>query len=398
MQDVLTPEVIEELPLEKVIDSTLVKNNVTHQVISALKKKYGGMALKSIDDKQGYLEICEAKKEVRKIGIITEKLCKAGREDAIKVQKLWLSKEKEILAKIDEVQLPLEAEIKKYDDEQQRLADEEIKRQEERFFVRQSELLKMGAAYANGCFILNDVSFESNLIKESDEDIYSETILPKYQVQYQRNETERIAAEEKKKSEEAELKRQQDELIEKQREFNEQQAAFKKQQDEAAEVLRQQQLVKEREANDEREKLITNRSAILSGLGMKFNGNDYLFEDVNVNKVEIVSLDEQAWIGLVQKITPIIEDKKKQAEEKVLLDIELQKQEAIKKALAIQELEKQQFEQQKQEELAQADDKTKWASVIEQISRILIPEMKTKKYKQAAQIVKEKVAEITELL
>jgi len=407
MTEVLTPEVITEVPLDKVIDQTLVKNNVTHQVISALKKKYSGMALKSLEDKQGYLEICEAKKEVRKIGIITEKLCKAGREDAIKIQKLWLNKEKEILAKIDEVQSPLEAEIKKYDDEQDRLADEEAKRQEERFFVRQSELLKMGATYANGCFIINDVSYESNLIKESDDDIYSETILPKYQVQFQRNESDRIAAEEKKKAEELELKCKQDELAEQQRVFNEQQAAFKKQQDEANNVKEIEDKKKADEYKAKQDAQNKSRMNQVMTLGMKYKFDDKAFSvyDVFVAEIEITNFTDEQWVELIQKVTPVIEQRKKdaeqQAEDKRLSDIEQAKQDAIKeeqeRVIAENKKEESRLAQeaaQRIEDAAKASDKDKWNVFIKALNEISIPEFKSPVYKGKGSSAKQKIESI----
>jgi hypothetical protein len=54
MIEVLTPEVISELSLEKVIDNTLVKHNVTEVVINQLKEKYGELRLRDINDKESY--------------------------------------------------------------------------------------------------------------------------------------------------------------------------------------------------------------------------------------------------------------------------------------------------------------------------------------------------------
>ena len=88
--EILTPEV-EVMDLETSITTQLTKANVTDQVIAALKEKYGGMKLKAIDDKESYLLIKEARKEVRKVGIIAEKICEKGREDAVKIQRAWLA-------------------------------------------------------------------------------------------------------------------------------------------------------------------------------------------------------------------------------------------------------------------------------------------------------------------
>src|SRR5215831_6530306 len=85
---------------ESEINNALIKENVTDRVIASLKAQYEGLKLKSIDDKEGYLEIKEARNNVRKIGILAEKVCKKGREEALRTQKLWIAKEKEVLGKI----------------------------------------------------------------------------------------------------------------------------------------------------------------------------------------------------------------------------------------------------------------------------------------------------------
>lgn len=405
-KEILTPDVIEELPLEKVIDQTLTKNNVTSRVIAALKTKYGGMQLKDVNDKEGYVNIKDARKEVRKIGILTENLCKTGREDAIKIQKMWLAKEKEILGKIAEVQDPLDAEIKKYDDEQARLEAEEVQRQEERFMTRQSQLLKMGAVYANGCFNLNDVSYESNMIKEADGEIYSDTILPKYTAAYDKNETVRVAEEKKKEAEAIELKRQQDEFAEKQKLFNEQQERFKQQQAE----LQKQKDEAERQEKEKRDAVVKARCVRLEGLNMSYSyqTDTYSFDTVKVSKALISEADDTAFEKLVQEITPQVEERKqvlfKQQEEKRIFEIEAAQQKAIReeqeRAAEEQRLAKikaDQEEAKRLEELSKASDKEKWETLMLEVNAIVLPEFKSGIYKGKLNILKEKFEEINSL-
>ena len=52
--EVLTPEVMEEIPLEKQIDRTLVKHNVTNAVIARLKKEFGSLKLNDVNDKEKF--------------------------------------------------------------------------------------------------------------------------------------------------------------------------------------------------------------------------------------------------------------------------------------------------------------------------------------------------------
>lgn len=425
---VIIPEVIEEIPLEEVIENTLITHNVTDAVIASLKEKYGDLKLNDLNDKEGYLEIKEAKKEVRKWGILTEKLCKSGREDAIKVQKLWLGKEKEILGKISQIEDPLNNEIKRFEDEQDRIENERKILQEETYMHRQSELLKLGAVYANGCFNLNDVVYEASIIKESDEDIYKNSILVKYRIQYEKNNIEKAEEERKKSEQEAELKRQRDELEKQRIEFEKQQEEFNRQK---AEV--------ERIEKEKKDLIIKRRCNQLQSLGMTFNfkENAYMFEDVNVDNVtEISMLEESKWDELISKISIAINDRKQQLEIikkqkevgeyrlKMLSELgyanistseelgimsekdwsndydfykkeyELKKQ---KEWADAERLKQQQEADRLQEEQAKSSDKEKWKMLLTEIKSINIPEFKSGIYKKKLSILKEKFEEINEL-
>ena len=79
---------------EEKIKNELVKQNVTEKVIKELQQRYSTLA---------------------------EKICKAGREDAIKEQKLWVSKQKEISDKIKEIENHLQQEENNYDEEKKKI-------------------------------------------------------------------------------------------------------------------------------------------------------------------------------------------------------------------------------------------------------------------------------------
>lgn len=392
----------EEITLETIIDNTLVRHNVTEAVIAGLKDKYGGLKLRDIEDKETYLEIVEARKDVRKYGILAEKICKAGRSDAIKVQKLWLGKESEVLGKIAEVQDPLDAEIKKFEDEAERKELAEAQRREEAYIKRQSQLLKMGATYDNGSFVLNHIIYEVDLVKECDDDIWNETILPKYVKEYEKNQAEIIAAEKKREEESAALKAQQEEMSRQRQELERQQNEFRQQQqqlkDQQDAADRERRLAEQKADDERREKerqKLQARGNQLQALGMTFNFqyDCYSFQDVNVdNKTEMYLLNDEEWDALVEKITPVIEQRKKDAEEKRLAQIEKEKQEAIELAAQIErekmaeELRQQKIKEdqeaaRKAEEALKATDKQKWKQYISGISNILIPEMKSPTYK-----------------
>jgi len=397
-------EMLPEIPLDKVIDKALIKANVTEQVISALKDKYGTLRLKSIDDKESYLEVKEGRKEVRKVGIITEKICKKGREDATAIQRKWLAKEKEILDKIAEVEDPLNAEIKKFEDEVERKEIEEQKKQEQVYINRQATLFKYGAQYNNGSLELRHISYGVELIKQADDEQWNDTILPKYRKVYEEIEVARVEEENNRKAEMELQKKQREELEAQQAEFKKQQEDFAKQQLELQkqkdEVERQHRLEQDRKDAIEKQKrqtIINDRVNQLRGLGMEYNHiyNNHSFEDIVVD-VNSIGTDEE-WNSLIQKITPDINGRKEVAEKRRIEVQEQQKQAAIKKALADQKLKEDQERQRKEEELAQSSDKVKWNAFIESVKAIEIFDMRSGQYRRKMQVAKELIEKVLAL-
>jgi hypothetical protein len=374
-----------ELSLEKVIETKLVQSNVTDAVLNALKEKYGGMKLKAIDDKESYLEIKAAARECGKVRTLAVKICKEGREEAVKTQKLWIAKEKEVVGRVAEVEDALDAEIERFDKEVERLENEEKERQEAAYINRQALLTKMGATYADGSFVLGSASFEAALIKGSPEDVWEETVLPKFQAEYEKIELVRIEEEKKKQEAEAELKRQQEELQRQQAELKAQQEEMQRQRDEAARIenekRHQEQLAEQKRVSE----LQSKRLSLL--LPFNPSGSD-------VDMATLWSLEED-------KFNEILESKKKSfekqqleqqrlAEEKRLADIEFAKQEAIKK-------EQQRIaeeEEKRQAELEAASDKTKWAEFLKEVGNISFFDMKSSQYKTKMNAARAKITEI----
>lgn len=408
----------EEIPLEKKIENALVRENITDTVIAELKERYSGLKLKSLDDKGGYLQIKEARKNVRAVGIITEKLCKHGREDAIKEQKLWLATEKRILDKIAKVQEPLEDEIKKFDDEVERKENEEKERKEKVFQERQATLIKLGAVYNNGQFVLNHIEYEIGNIREAEKDVWEEIILPKYKDEFEKNEAEKVRIEKEReavalklKQEQDELNRQREEMERQKKELVEAQAAMQKMKDDAEREQRRMEQERQDKLIREQRERIEKRYDHLSKLGMRYNSqyDAYVLEDINVdNKTEITLLNDEEWGNLIATITPIVEEKKRAIELKRLTEIEAKRladieaalkaeRERVAKEKADAEFKAQQAELFRQEKLEQAKDKEKWELFIEAIKKLETFDMRSGQYRKRMQIAKEKLSEIIEL-
>lgn len=314
-------------------------------------------------------------------GLLWYKHPVTGGEDAVKIQKLWVAKEKEVVGKITEVEAPLDAEIEVYENNQRRLIEEEKQRKEEAYMMRTQALTKMGALYSDGYFALGNVSMEANLVKESSNETWESEILPAFNVEYQKAESERIEQERVQKEKDDELKRQQEEFAQKQREFEAQQAEFKRQQDAIEAKRREDELAKEREEMTRRNKLQQKRFSLL--MPVNPSGTD-------VNMSALWELSDEEFDTLLSSKTEKF--KKEQAEKQKAIEEEAAKRERDRI------LEEQRIsEQKKAEELAKAGDKAQWDNFIANINKIQLPTGKSGQYRRICAIAKDKIEEILNL-
>lgn len=382
-----TSDVI-EISLEKKIETELVKANVTQAVINTLKDRYSGMKLASLTDKESYLELKAAAKECSKIRNLAVKCCKAGREDAIAIQKLWVAKEKEVVAEIASVETPLDEEIAKFDAEVERLANEEKRLQEEAYMHRTQALTKMGAAYMDGSFSLGNYSIEASLIKESSADTWNDSILPKFDAEYQKIEADRIELQKKKDIEEAELKRKQEELAEEQRKFQDQQAEFKRQKDEQERVERERK--QQQEMADERLRVEKHHNRLQQLIPF----NPY---NKGIDTGSLSLLSEEAFITLLNDTKAKHEIEVSEQQKKIEEQAALKERQRIEEENRLAEIKRQQEEQKKAEELAKAGDTAQWDNFIEQVKKITVPTVKSGQYRKISAIAKEKLEEVLSL-
>jgi hypothetical protein len=410
VMEVEAEEMLPEMELEKTINTELTKANVTDQVIAALKDKYGSMVLKSVDDKESYLELKASKREVAKVRIIAEKITKRGRESAIKIQRLWLAKEKEVVGKIDEVESHLANEIKKFDDEVERKENEEKQRREEAFMARQASLFKYGAEYRNGNYELSELSYESELIKNADDEMWEGIILPKYKRVYEQKEAARVAEETRRREEMERQEKERIELEEKQAAFRKEQEEFERQKRELQEQkdkqdreIREAEQKKQHEEFQKRISIRNSRVSELKNLGCRYDEQDglYLYGSFAVVSVEeLEALSEQDWVALLLEIKPKIEKIKADEEEIRNAKIEKEKQEAAELATK-KERERIAEEERlaaikKAEEMEQASDKTKYEDVVKYLSDYPAYEMRSGVYKKRMNVIKDFIADLKE--
>jgi hypothetical protein len=439
-QEVQTVEA-EEMGLETIIKDKLVEANITEQVIEKLKTDYLPLTINGQEDKDGYKKVVEARKECKKWRVLASKICKKGREDANKIQKKWVEKEKEVTDEIESVEKHLQKMEDEYEAEKERLDNEEKERVQKLYLERHALLSGYGAFFNGSAYILGDATIELSNVKSLDDEMFNDKVIPKFKAIFDQKESERLEKEKLQKEDEDRIEQQREQLRQQQAQLEKEKEQLRLQQSEA-EKKEQERLENERKLREkERLEVLNKRQDQLVALGMKFNFqyDAYVFHDVNVdNKTELCLFNNEKWNALVEKITPVIEQRKQEAEEKRLADIEEQKKLQAKKELnqyrrqslllldrtvdntedlsdltdeqweeryshaksesdrikkekwekEQQEI-KEQEEKRQQEILDNAKDKEKWAAVVEHLKNTPDVDMRSSQYRTKMKAVKD---------
>jgi len=402
----------EEIPIEKAVEKSFLTSLEKHEINKKMleEKRDECLALKlNGQDKEAYTLIRETRLNQKTNRVVIEKICKKGREDATKIQKAWIAMEKDyvkIVSEGEDYLLKLEDE---FETEQERIKQEIKRKQEEAFIIRQAELTKMGATYQEGSFVLNDVSYEAILVKESDDEVW-QTMRVKFNEQYLINEEKRIAEEKQKEEAAALLESQRQEQERKRIELEEREAAIKKAEEYAAKI-EQERVAKEKfEENQRIEKLWRGRLEDLRPIG--WNGQEafskYDESIIVATYDELISWPDEQFNEAKEKHLLAVTADEKTKEDKRLADIEEQKRIAAELAVKREqervaeenrkaEERRLQDEAKKAEEALRATDKTKWAAVLKSIAAIQLPDMKHPAYKQKVIDAKKFISKINDL-
>lgn len=190
-----------------VIEQALEKENITRQILDKLKSEYSGLKIASIDDTDGFNKVEEARKHCKRLRGDATRICKKGREDAIKIQSDWIAKEKEVVGEIEEVENALKAEAQRIKDEKERILFEAAQR--EKLPARKEKLLTIGIEVEDEQLLkIGDFDFEK---------LYQEFYVKHLEevAAKAKAEAEAKAAEEKRLAEEAAEKKRVEDKIKK---------------------------------------------------------------------------------------------------------------------------------------------------------------------------------------
>lgn len=442
----MSEELQQLVPIEEQISQELVKHNVTNAVILNLKEKYGHLKISGIDDKETYLLVKEGRKECKAFRVAAKKICEKGREEAVAISKAWVSKQKEVTDVIASIEDPLEAQEKEFEAAVAKDKEDRKRRQEEQLIIRQQVLSAMGVLYSEGAYALGEVSFELSVIKETEPDIWEESILPKFKEEYEKVEAERIEQDRIKMEREVELKRQQDELLQKQKELAEKEAVLKKIQEEQERKRIEEENRIQYKALAKISARFKDRLAQVVSIGFVYDGiGKYNFHEFTILSDDIHDVDDKEWSHIIINANDYVTEKKSELEQKRLAEIEEQKEATRRDELRKSRLltlkryerawihgdivdpsdelwdkfiadvktdyekaqkekwEKEQEEKRQQDEVVRlqkldsAKDKEKWDEILRKVNEIEVYDMRSQQYRKKAMILREKLEEIKSL-
>jgi hypothetical protein len=344
-----------------VIDKALVQENVTDQVLAALKENYLALKIGSIDDVQNIDAVEKAKKECSRLRNLAISICKKGREDAIKTQKDWITKEKEVVAQITAVEDHLKGELKRIEDEKERVLFDAAQRG--KLPIRKARLDTIGVSVTDevllGCndeqFIALFNDLHSQKLQEQSEKIKIEQErLDKIKREEEQKETARVAEEKRQKelAEAAEVAR-----LEAEHKAN---VEAERKAMEAAEALRK---AEEARVKAERQLFINSRIARLDAIGVhEVKGMDAFRDEYGVCQIpltDIERLQDEPFDMLLLNIQNALYESRIAREEKAKAHAE-----EMAKIEAEAEAER------RREELKALNDGERWAEYLQELQAV----------------------------
>ena len=311
--------------LSKEPSEALKENNITEAIIGKLKEEFLPLKIQGLNDVVGYGNVSVARKKCRDIRVLATKLCKAGREDAIRIQKEWIAKEKDIVGQVKVVEDHLSAQEDWYVSEH-----EKIQILEQRKAALPGRLEKLST-------YKHDITEEQ--ILDMDEEMFENCLKHLWEESQQR-----IAANNRLKAEqlEKELRAIEDQKVK-------QAEALQKEKDAIEEQKRK--IIEDRTRNRQKE---------LSNLGFVFDAIGWTYGNLVIANTELEQRTDEEWAATMETTKGAAAVVKKGLEDQEIARQEKIKQDAIENARleAAKETERKEKEKiAEQERIAELEEK-----------------------------------------
>lgn len=370
--------------VDKALNNELARLDKFKIRIAELKEKYSGLEIKDENDRDGYEAMIEGIAEIRGIRVGTDKDRRNIKAPLIAAGKSIEEKAQWIISELEAIENPLIERKKWYDLQKETKRLNKQLADAERLKGRMAILLGFGVVTDGVNVILENAEYELNEIREVDEDVFQEVMVPKYKAVFDANEIVRLAK--KKADDEAEELRQQQ-----LRDFEKQQQKLKEDQDKVDK--------ENKRIEAEKQKAIAIRTKAradyLEELGMVYNFQEEGFQApyrrVIIPHPSLITLTEEEWAYFMLETKPIIADAKKQMDEEILAEKQKRNDEAVAKYEEDRKRMDAERIRKELEEAAEGNDQDRWRFFVKKLSAIEFPIMESRQYKRLLESAKEAI-------
>lgn len=399
----ITPEQIKII--ETTIETTLAKNGVTDQQIAKWEEEFTALTINGIDDKEGYEKVYEARQKAKQTRILIVGVCKDGRAPSIAETKEWISREKGYVTRMEAIEDNLLAKEKIVDAEKDRIKAEKAEKILERYKSRVKTLTDLGAMWDGSHYILDELSYSGETLRETEDDFFNNKIVPQYKAIFDAKATIAKANKEAQELLESQQKKIADDLKQQTEELQRQQDQLKKDQDAIEQQKKEAQAATEKEnARIEREKqeahkaLVEKRSQQLINIGLTYDWGKKTFflREIMITISEVENEPDDKWELILEDAKSNIEIVRAKIKEETDAEQDRLNKIAIEKANALREQEAEQRRQQEREDLEKGKDSDRWRIFLKTIN-VEIPVMHSRQYITMAAETKKLLDQIREM-
>ena len=397
-----TPEAVEvevldeNAELEKQVKAELKKYNVADAHIAALKKKYAGLKVKDIKDKEGLVAVKTALSDVVSLrtGIDKKRLSLTG--DYRKIVDAINGEAKRLTALLSEVEEPLRAEKDRAEALIKAEKERKARELQERLDARVEAIKAAGMVFDGSFYVIGDtISMDVNTIRDM-KDADFDFLKAKVELEAERIRKAKEEEEQRKAAEEARLKAEREKLEQEMAELQRQKDEMARQREEMERQQRELTEAKEKAEREERERqeaaerqriqdMVNRRASELEVIGLMYlnSRKSYAFGNrggtYEIEEGLLRTASEDYWKELVAEGKAKIADANKKEAEIIEAEKEAERQRIIRE----QEEAKEKAEQEEAARLAALPEVEKVELYIKSILSVEVPNVETPEIRSA---------------
>lgn len=305
----------DEKSLELTIQKEIKRFNLADAGIAQLKKDYGALVIKDVNDKDGYKAVKDAWNEVRSTRTALSKKGLEIRNGYNKITKAVSKEEDRLIDLLSPLEEDLQKKWKAIDDEKERVKKEKAEAEEKRLLDRLGSLTAKGMAVVDGYYSIGEtVSVDVATVRTMTDEQF----------------TKLEKAVDAKAAEIAQAKKEKEEADEKERkrlkDEQEKLDAQKKQQEDQQKLLDQQQADMKKALENMAKMKADMRRDKLSAIGMVHDKGAITFgKRYGITATEVNEMDDEAFEKFLVKSKETIAQHKKEDDDAEQKRLQMQK-------------------------------------------------------------------------